>query len=317
MRIIFLALFFINSQLFANSDEFEINLKLNYHNTTLEKQISDKKYLSPINHNLSSRFQLSADLNDETGFNIIINPQSSLESNTYCRNYQYINEANLSYVVNDLFSFDLGCLIQKRGGYEPIESSSMSYYNTNHLNLIYDFMELFKYVPAVNLNIDFIGTLTLQVMQYEDLLKKVPLSLNIAWTISLLGIEPLFQIGLYNELKSVHYSLGLKADLDQILVRGSYFHDKNEDTESDITKEITSWNIYTSYEYLSWVQPFFRVHHIFNKISDKLEQKFTTYSFGNKMEFYDEVEPYLSLNLIRDKEHKNHLEFRLGVNATI
>ena len=47
----------------------------------------------------------------------------------------------------------------------------------------------------------------------------------LAWSINLLGIEPLFQIGLYNEFNSLHYSLALMADLDQILLRGGYFHE--------------------------------------------------------------------------------------------
>ena len=314
MKYIAVLFFLFSFQAFSDEEGFDLNFRVNFSNDLKMKNMKTKKYFSPINYKLGTRFEISADITEQAEFNLVLNPTEHPRSNYHCSGFDYVNEASLTYTINEIFSFDLGCVMQKRGGFESIESSDLSYYDIKGLNQIYDYTPSAKYAPAFNLNIDFFGTLTLQILQDKlDEKNNIP-ALNIAWSISLLGLEPLIQVGFHDKkFSSLHYSAALKAEFDQMTLRGGYFADTNKEEK----RKISAWNIYVSYENSSWFRPFMRVHSALTKLDGKIKDETLTFSLGNKMELTDEVEPYLSINVIKDTDHNYLPELRLGVSATI
>lgn len=317
----------ISSQAFSEDRAFDLNFHLNFYNDMrlgIDTNDSTKRDFTPIDFGMGTRFAISADLSDEAEFNLELNPTANPKRYQHCAGLDYVNEASLNYTVNEYFSFGFGCLRQQRAGFEAIESSDLSFYNTDGLNLIYDNMAQGRFTPAFNLNVDFFGTLTVQVLK-NDLMageireaSNIP-ALNFAWTMSILGIEPLVQVGIYDKkFKSLHFAVGLKVEFDQMTLRGGYFQDKSSKGESgqkDIS--IASWNVFAAYENSSLFRPFLRVHNIeYKEVGKSIDDKLT-FSLGNRMELSDDVEPYVTINLIKNKQNDYIPDIRLGINAEL
>lgn len=325
MKYLIPIFFLFGSVLKADEKSFDLYFQINYSNTfSQEKNATTKeKYFAPFKQDLGTRFQLAADLSDNSEFNLQINPFTELKENpsstkknyAHCTNFMFLEEARVNYYVNETFSFELGCVHQKRGGFNTKETSDLSLYETKKTELLYNHMEQARYTPAFNFNLDVFGTFTLQVLQRIN--QKTLPAFNLQWTMSLLGIEPLVQVGVYGDkMESLHYDISLRAEFEQFIMKGGYFSDNNKTKGAE--KSLSSWNLYAFYENSSWLQPFLRVFSVETKDASKITDQYFTFSFGNKMEVYDNIEPYLTFNLIRNEKTKeNDFEVRLGVAATI
>lgn len=325
MKYLIPIFFLLGSSLFANEKSFDLYFQINYHNSfEEEKDSQNKKYFAPFKQNLATRFELGADLSNNTEISLQINPFAefnlfeNMKKNSYahCKGLKIVEEAKLNYYVSEAFSFELGCVKQNRGGFNTKDTSDLSIYETKKTELLYDVMQQARYVPAFNFNFDVFGAFTFQILHRVEVQQNLP-AMNLQWTMSLLGIEPLLQFGLYGDkMESFHYNASLKTEFEQFTLKVGYFADHNN-TLND-KKFLSSWDLYALYENSSWLQPFLRIFYIQTKEDIKIVNKYYTFSFGNKMEIYDTIEPYITFNLIRDeKTHDNNFEVHLGVAATI
>lgn len=326
MKYLIPIFFLLGSQLFADDKSFDLYFQINYHNTFGEETKNQKKYFAPFKQTLATRFQLQADLGENSELSLQLNPFGGITSQTgtqnepytNCKGLMFVEEAKVSYYVSEIFSFDLGCVQQKRGGFNTKETSDLSLYETGKTNLLYSYLKQSRYTPAFNFHFDVFGTFTLQVLHRMGEQENLP-AFNIQWTMSLLGIEPLIQFGLYgDQMESMHYDVSLRAEFEQFTLKGGYFSDMTN--KKGEKKSLASWNLYAFYENSNWLQPFLRVFSVETKDKTKnlIEDQYLSFSFGNKMEVYDNIEPYISLNLIRDqKTEENDFQVVLGVAATI
>lgn len=236
---ILLITLFLTDQLFSQEDNMTVGAKLKYSQAIdLHKKSDSSLQLNDWEHLIQGNIELDSHLGDHFFARVILSHQN-LELT--CEE-SYIKKAYLGFNFNKELSLRVGCMTTHQFGwdqkkYDLFSSVSSSFRNNLYRN---------KYKKSLELNLNLFGTFSTQILEdslYKEK-KEGQLALNFSWQHKFKMIEPLLQLSLSNNYKSISYTLGLQAELEQFLLRG----DVSQQYE-DKKNIMTPFNIALGYKF--------------------------------------------------------------------
>lgn len=320
------------SNLKAEDELFSFGAKLHFSNTIDKFYDATQTYVRFAKPKLSAEASVLSNVSEYVAFELAF---TSSEKSTCSTGLGYLKTARVTLAFNKIFSLDIGCLKLEQGGWLSRKENHFSPFDTG---LNHQFWNK-KYNKALNLNLNFMGTARVQLIEddtadaQKD--KKGQVALNFAWIIDLFGAKPIFQLGFYNAFKAFHYTIGIKGSIGDLHIRTDFTRDHFVKSQASLSKISEEQVIFLKYKAYKLLNPYFRYHSKTTKTNDITKENSgkplddsswknsgTTLSFGNSFKLSKQISSYINMDLkwgkfINQKKNQNKWAIRLGLKGRI
>ena len=295
MRLVFIGMFFISTVLFADhhvsknhdsKSHFHPHLDYNFNLEADDQGYKDKEaYKGNKNHRyydpkMKFSYKLLAKVYWHGKFNDIVDYKVEFVSLPAIA-FVFPHEISAHIKVSKLFHVKAGHIKVQQGGLPNLAwDINKSWHDNNaHFTLwahqYFDNLISFHFLAFGNLSVQFLkdgkksgesndGYIpqgqysVIPERRYYN--KDDTIAFNLAWDHDFSGITPLFQFGMYDDFKSMHYSGGVKVVKQGFEFIGSFMQNirKKIASSKDVTDTATEYSAYLAYNFQDILTPYLR-----------------------------------------------------------